>query len=53
MYQKAIGDYSEAIRLEERNQYFRTGRAKAYRATGQNDLAAQDDAEAEKLSKSQ
>jgi Tfp pilus assembly protein PilF len=52
-YQKAIADYSEAIRLDEKNQFFHSSRAKAYRATGQLDLARKDEEEASQLSKRQ
>lgn len=48
-YNKAIADFDEAIRLDPRNQYFRRDRAKAYRATGRNDLAAQDEVAVEAL----
>jgi Tfp pilus assembly protein PilF len=52
-YEKAVVDYSEAIKLDDRNQYFHSDRAKAYRALGQDELAAQDEIESEKLAKEQ
>jgi TonB family protein len=48
-YQRAVTDYTEAIRLKPDYQYFYRDRAKAYKELGQNELAAADEAKAEQL----
>jgi TonB family protein len=48
-YQRAVSDFSEAIRLKPEYQYFYLDRAKAYRQMGQDDLAIADEAKAGEL----